>query len=63
VDAPAAELFVVVDSPFLGVRFAGAGQKGVDVGLDLFEFAGGVDPGAVQYAVVLVGEAGDIDGR
>lgn len=31
-DAGAAELLVVVDGPFLGVRFAGAGQYGVDVG-------------------------------
>lgn len=62
-DAPSAELFEVVDGPLFGGWFAGAVKDVVDVALNLIGVAVSVDPGAVQDAVVVVGEAGDVDGR
>jgi hypothetical protein len=41
----------------------GGGQHGVDIGLDLVRFAGGLDPGAVQDTVVVIGQRAGPDPR
>ena len=56
-----AEALVVVDGPLLGAGLRGCGEHALDGLVDLIRGLVRVDPFAVQSAVVVGSETGDVD--
>ena len=60
-ESEGAEAVVVVDGPFLSAGLGTGGKDAPGSLFKVFRIPGGVDPGAVESAVVVVSEGGDPD--